>query len=415
MTLKLPNIQTELLAGVTTFFTMAYIIVVNPLILSQAGMDYGAVFVATCLSAAFGSFLMGLVANYPIALAPAMSLNVYFTFYVVQKLQYSWQEALGFVLVAGILFAMLSLTRLRQWLIYTLPQSLKLAIASGIGLFLMVIALKSLGVPSHWLTIKLGLALLGVLLAFWLERKHIVGSILISMIIITLLGKGIHFLPEHWIAMPPSLKPTLLQFQFPYLFDVQSITVILIFLFVTLFDNTGTLIAVLHQAHLLPSRREDIKSIRLGRALFADSVASISGSLLGTSSTGSYIESAAGVQAGGRTGITACVVGILFLLMLFLAPLAKAIPDYAAASALLFVGILMTRNLKHLLWHDFSEFMPALICVAAIPITFSIADGIATGLISYILLKMICGKRKQLSLSFIFLGIFCAFYFVIRV
>jgi AGZA family xanthine/uracil permease-like MFS transporter len=416
--------STELLAGITTFFTMAYIVIVNPMVLSQSGMDYGAVFVATCLSAALGCFLMGFLANYPIALAPAMSLNVYFTFYVVQQLHYSWQEALGFVFIAGVLFALLTFTQVRQWLIYTLPHSMKMAIAAGIGLFLIIIAFKSLGVhlsketqyiPQGLLDSKIAYCLLGVILAFLLEKKRIIGSILISMIIITLLGTHFHFVPEHIAALPPNLAPTFLQLQMPVFTDPQSIIVILIFLFITLFDNTGTLIAILHQAHLLPQDRNDTKASRLGKALLADSLASSAGALLGTSSTGSYIESAAGVQAGGRTGLTSIVVGILFLCALFFAPLAKAIPDYAAASALIFVGILMSRNLMGVVWNDYTEYLPALICVIAIPVTFSIADGIAAGFISYIVLKLISGKKNQLTWSFWVLGILCALYFAIKI
>lgn len=421
--LKPYSLRTEILAGVTTFFTMAYIIVVNPMILSQAGMNYGAVFVATCLSAAYGSFAMGLLARYPIALAPAMSLNVYFTFYVVQKLHYSWQEALGFVFVAGVLFALLTFTQVRQWLIYTLPHSLKMAIAAGIGLFLVVIAFKSLGVtlspqnglPMGLINSKIALCLSGVVLAFLLEKKHIIGSILISMVVMTLIGSHFHFLPPHIMAFPPSISPTLFELQMPSLLDPQSIAVILIFLFVTLFDNTGTLIAILHQAHLLPQNKHDVKATQLGKALFADSLASTFGSLLGTSSTGSYIESAAGVQAGGRTGVTAVVVGFLFLLALFFAPLAKAIPDYAAASALVFVGILMARNLRGVVWNDFTEYLPALICAAAIPVTFSIADGIAAGFISFVLLKLLTGKKNQLNISFGLLAMLCVVYFFIRI
>lgn len=415
------QLRTEILAGITTFFTMAYILVVNPVMLSSAGMDYNSVFVATCLSAAFGSLMMGLLANYPIALAPSMSLNAYFSFYVVQQLHIPWQAALGIVFLAGFLFALLTLTQLRQWLIYAMPQSLKMAIATGIGLFLIAIALKSLGMhlghqTTHLANLKIWLCLLGVILVVILERFRILGAILLSMIVITLLGNlfGLVHM-EGIIAAPPSIQPTLLQLQMPAFNQLQAIVVILIFLFVTLFDNTGTLIAILHQAKLLPKDRHDTKAKRLGKALFADSLAAMAGALFGTSSTGSYIESAAGVRAGGRTGITAIVVAILFLGALYFAPLAKTIPDYAAAMALIYVGMLMTRNLRAIHWRNWTESLPALLCVCLIPITFSIADGISAGFISYVLLKSLTGKRKELSLGIGLIAGLCAFYLVIRI
>ncbi len=415
--------RNEFIAGLTTFFTMAYIIVVNPMILSNSGMDYGAVFVATCLSAAFGCFAMGLLANYPIALAPSMTLNAYFTFYVIQQLHYSWQAALGIVFFAGLLFAILSFTQLRQWLIYTIPHSIKMAIAAGIGLFLVAIALKSLGIHfgkgSSSLLIanaKIWLCVLGVFLAVLLDRFRVIGAILLAMLIITFIGyllKMVHI--TNVIAMPPSISPTFLELAIPPLTDLQSYVVILIFLFVALFDNTGTLIAILHQADLLPKNRSDIKSHRLGRALFADSLASMVGALFGTSSTGSYIESAAGVSAGGRTGLTSIVVGLLFLLALFFAPLAKAIPDYAAATALIYVGILMSKNLTAIAWKDLTECVPALVCFCLIPITFSIADGVASGFISYVILKLVAGKRKELNLGIWVIAVLCCVYLIIKI
>lgn len=415
--------RNEMIAGLTTFFTMAYIIVVNPIILSKAGMDYGSVFVATCLSAAVGCFLMGFLANYPIALAPSMTLNAYFSFYVIQQLHYSWQAALGIVFLSGLLFALLCITQLRQWLIYTMPHSLKMAIAGGIGLFLVVIAFKSLGIHLQIgyaglfvINKKIWLCVLGVLLAVVLDRFRVIGAILISMLAITILGivfNLVHF--TSFMAMPPSIDPTFLKLAMPPLVDLQSYIVILIFLFVALFDNTGTLIAVLHEAKLLPGSNKEGKSVRLGRALFADSLASMVGAVFGTSSTGSYIESAAGVRSGGRTGLTSIIVGILFLLALFFAPLAKTIPDYAAAAALLYVGILMSRNLLAINWRDLTEWLPALICVCIIPISFSIADGIAAGFISYVLLKALMRKRKELDVGLWLIAGLCVIYLAMRI
>lgn len=409
--------RNEIIAGFTTFFTMAYIIAVNPLMLSNAGMDYGSVFVATCVSAAFGCFAMGFLANYPIALAPSMSLNAYFSFYIIQQLHYSWEAALGIVCVAGILFALLSFTQLRQWLAYAMPHSIKMALVSGIGLFLIVVATKSLDVhlTQGWASSKVWLCILGVLIVVALDRFKVIGAILLAMMIVTAVGYLLGLVHLNGIiAMPPSISPTLFKLVIPNLADLQTWIVILILLFVALFDNTGTLIAILGQAKLLPKERKDVKSIRLGRALFADSVASSVGSILGTSPIGSYIESAAGVRAGGRTGLTAIVVGILFLCALFFAPLAKAIPDYATATALIYVGMLMTRNLKALQWDDISEWLPAMICVVLIPYSFSIADGISGGFISYVLLKCVRGKVKELDLGIWIIAGLCIAYLVMK-
>lgn len=411
-------IRNEIIAGFTTFFTMAYIIAVNPTMLSNAGMDYGSVFVATCLSAAFGCFAMGFLANYPIALAPSMSLNAYFSFYIIQHLHYSWESALGLVCIAGILFALLSFTQLRQWLAYAMPHSIKMAIVSGIGLFLIVVATKSLGLHSAngWAHANVWLCLLGVLLVVLLERFRVVGSILLAMAAVTAIGSLFGLVHINGIvAIPPSISPTFLQLTLPNLAELQTWIVVLILLFVALFDNTGTLIAILNQAKLLPKNRKDAKSFRLGRALFADSLASIAGSLFGTSPTGSYIESAAGVGAGGRTGLTAIVVGILFLCALFFAPLAKAIPDYATATALIYVGMLMTKNLKMFHWHDVTEWLPALICTLLIPISFSIADGISGGFISYVALKCLRGKIKELDLGLWIITGLCIAYLIMKI
>jgi AGZA family xanthine/uracil permease-like MFS transporter len=408
-------LKTEILAGITTFFTMAYIVIVNPMILQAAGMDHDAVFTATCLSAALGCFLMGILANYPIALAPSMSLNAYFSFYVVQQLHFSWQAALGIVLLSSLIFAALTITQLRQWLIYSMPNSLKMAIAAGIGLFLVVIAFKTLHIqwnPNTWINEKTLLCFTGVLTVFILDRLRIMGSILITMIIVTLVGAW--FQPTHLdkiFSLPPSISSTFFQLKMPSM-NIDSGIIILIFVFVTLFDNTGTLIGVLHESKLLPKNKSDGKAKRLSRALFADSLASLIGALLGTSTTGSYIESAAGVRAGGKTGLTAVIVGVLFLLLLFCAPLASIIPNYAAAIALIYVGFLMTKNLLGITWNEPSEFIPALICVSSIPLTFSIANGVAAGFVAYVLIKLIAGKKTELKKSLWLVAVICGAYLI---
>lgn len=416
------SLRKEFIAGITTFFTMAYIVVVNPTLLSNAGLDYGSVFVATCLSAACGCFLMGFLANYPIALAPSMSLNAYFSFYVIQQLHFSWQAALGIVFISGILFALLSLTSIRQWIIFSMPQSIMQAIVGGIGLFLVAIALKTLGM--HWKTFLIGsamvnkkiwLSILGVLLAVILDRFRLMGAILISMIIITLLGfffDLVHI--TSFIAMPPSLEPTFLKLTLPP-FTLESFVVILIFLFVALFDNTGTLVAILHQAKLLPETKHHQDAPRLSKALLADSLASTVGALFGTSPTGSYIESAAGVAAGGRKGLTAIFVGILFICALFFSPIAKAIPDYASAAALIYIGILMSKNFLLIPWKDITQSLPALICALIIPISFSIADGVAAGFVSYVLLKWLKGKTNELNWGLWVIAGLSVVYFVVRI
>lgn len=388
------HLRTEILAGITTFCTMAYIIMVNPMILHGAGMNYGAVFVATCLSAALGSLLMGVLANYPIALAPSMGLNAYFTYVVVQELHFSWQAALGIVFVASVLFVLLVVTGAVRWLVDAIPHTLKIAVSAGIGLFLGVIALKNLGFtfshfhPAFLLNTKIILCMSGLLLMILLGYFRITGAILLGIVAITLAGLLLGLTKiTSVMASPPSITPVLFHLQFPVHWHLQFIAAVLIFLLVMVFDNTGTLITVLQQT------QEKSNASRLTRALFASSTAAMSGSLLGTSPTGSYIESATGVRAGGRTGVTAVTVSILFLGALFFAPLAAAIPAYATAAALLYVAGLMLKNLKLIPWRDWTESLPALITVVGIPYTFSIADGVCAGFVSYAVLKLLTRKR----------------------
>ena len=399
------NPRREIIAGVTTFLTMAYIIFVNPQILSGSGMDLGAVFVATCLAAALGSAFMGLYANYPIALAPGMGLNAYFTFTVVGTLGYTWQVALGAVFISAILFFILSVTPVREYIVDSIPKSLKMAIGAGIGLFLGIIGLQEAGVVvDHPVTlVTLGdltsepviLAAIGLVLMAILDAWKVPGAIIISILALT--AYGLIFGDTQWAGItdtPPSLAPTFLAMDIPGALEVGALTIIFTFLFVDFFDNTGTLIGVAHRAGLLTA--ED-KLPRLRKALIVDSTAAMAGAALGTSTTTSYIESAAGVRAGGRSGLTAVVVAILFLLALFFAPLAGMIPVYATAPALIYVACLMARGMAEFDWEDVTEYVPAVVTAITMPLTYSIAHGIAFGFITYTVIKIGSGRYKDVK------------------
>jgi AGZA family xanthine/uracil permease-like MFS transporter len=399
------TVRTEIVAGFTTFLTMAYIMFVNPAILSDAGMDRGAVFVATCIGTAIGTLIMGLYANYPLALAPGMGLNAYFTYGVVKGMHYSWEVALGAVLISGVLFLILSLLKLREWIVDAIPSSLKMAISAGIGLFLGIIALHNAGIvagsPDTLVTLgdvkapSVILAVCGFLAIVALDAKRIPGAIIISVLGVTVVGIAIGISPFGGIvSAPPSLAPTFLKLDLKGALDAGLIAIIFAFFFVDLFDNTGTLVGVAHRAGLI---EKDGKIPRLSRVFIADSTATICGSLLGTTTVTSYIESAAGVRAGGRTGLVGVVVAILFLLSLFFAPLAGSVAAYATAPALLYVACLMARGLAEIDWEDPTEYAPAVITAIAMPLTYSIATGIAFGFISYAAVKLLAGKWGQVS------------------
>jgi AGZA family xanthine/uracil permease-like MFS transporter len=399
------DLKTEVIAGVTTFLTMAYIIVVNPSVLAAAGMDYGAVFAATCLAAAIGSLIMGLFANYPIALAPGMGLNAFFTYTVVGQMGHSWQVALGAVFMSGFLFFLLSIFRIREWIINSIPQSLRLGIAAGIGLFLALIALHNTNIivanPATLVTLgdvsaaEALLTGLGFVLICALAARRVMGAVMVGIIAITFLGFLLGMVEYRGFASaPPSLAPTFLQLDLQGAFDVGLISIIFAFLFVDLFDTSGTLIGAAHRGNLL-DRNGNLP--RLGRALMADSSATMAGAALGTSTTTSYIESTAGIAAGGRTGLTAVVVAALFLLALFFAPLASMVPAFATAPALLYVATLMTSVLSHIDWEDITDAAPALVTALAMPLSFSIANGIALGFIAYVAVKLASGRIKQLN------------------
>jgi AGZA family xanthine/uracil permease-like MFS transporter len=407
------TVRTEILAGLTTFLTMAYILFVNPSILGETGMDKGAVFVATCLAAAIGSATMGLIANYPIALAPGMGLNAFFTYTVVLSMGHTWQVALGAVFLSACMFFLLSIFKIREWIINSIPLELRSAIAAGIGLFLAVIALQNAGivVDNPATLIGLGdlsqpaplLAILGFILIVALEARKVTGAVMIGILSVTLLAIALGVSQFGGVlSMPPSLAPTFLQLDIMGALDIGLFSVIFAFLFVDLFDNSGTLIAVAKKAGLM---RKDGYMPKMGRALIADSTAAMTGSLLGTSTTTSYIESAAGVAEGGRTGLTACVVALLFLLALFFAPLAGSVPAFATAPALLFVAVLMTSGLAEIDWDDITVAAPVVITALAMPLTFSIANGIAFGFIAWAAVKLLAGRWRELNPALVILAV----------
>jgi AGZA family xanthine/uracil permease-like MFS transporter len=412
-------VRTEVIAGITTFLTMAYIVFVNPAILANAGMDKGAVFVATCIAAAVSTLIMALYANYPIALAPGMGLNAFFAFTLVLTYKYTWQQALGFVFVSGVLALVISITPIREYVINSIPKNLKLAISAGIGLFLAIIALEeakivvahpatlvTLGSLKEWPAI---LALFGFMLIVALNARGVLGATLIGILVVTIIGIPLEIVKYSGIvSLPPSIKPTLLQLDFSRVFEASAIVVIFSLLLVDFFDTAGTLIGVTHRAGLLDAEG---KLPRIRQALVADSSATIIGSMVGTSNTTSYIESAAGVAAGGRTGLTGVVVAALFLLALFFAPLAGMIPAYASAAALLYVAVVMGRGLAEMDWDDLTEVAPAVVAAIAMPLTYSIATGIGLGFITYALAKILSGKFSEAKPAVIVLAILFAIKF----
>ena len=404
------DVRTEMLAGLTTFLTMSYIVFVNPAILGTTGMDPGAVFVATCLAAALGSTVMGLAANFPVGMAPGMGLNAFFAFTVVGAAGLPWQQALAAVLISGIVFLVLSLTGVRSWLVAGIPASLRSAIVAGIGLFLAIVALQKsdviIGDPDT--LVRLGpmdtapplLALGGFLLIAILEARRVRGAILIGILTVTGCAWALGLVEwQGLLALPPSLAPTFLQLDLAGLLHWDEgaawsvlLQVVLVFVLVEVFDATGTLYGVASRAGLL--NLPDGKK-RFGRALLADSSAIVAGSLLGTSSTTAFAESASGVEAGGRTGLTALVIAALFLAALLFSPLASMVPPYATAPALLYVAGLMLRELVEIEWGDLTEAVPAALCALAMPFTYSIANGLAFGFIAYAVLKAGTGKWRQ--------------------
>ena len=394
------TVRREIVAGIATFLTMAYIIVVNPLILKDAGMDFGAVFTATILAAFIGTAIMGLWANWPVAMAPGMGLNAFFTFGVVKGMGHPWELALGAVFCSGILFLLLSATKIRQWIIEAIPKSLRLGVGAGIGFFLAVIGLSNAGIvvdhPATLITIgdltsrTAALACFGFIIMMVLDARKVPGSIVIGILVVTVIGLltgDAKWGGGDWL--PPSLAPTFFALDLAGVFELGLIIVILTFLFVDFFDTAGTLTSVANMAGKID---DDGKVDGIGRAVISDGAATTVGALLGTSSTTSYIESGAGIKEGGRTGLTAMTTAVLFLLCLFLAPLAKTIPGWATAPALVFVATFFAKNLKDLDWDDMTEYGPAILAAVIMPFTYSIANGIAIGFTAYVLVKALTGK-----------------------
>lgn len=402
---KKSSIRTEVLAGIATFLTMAYIVVVNPVILSDAGMDFGAVFVATVLAAFVGCSIMGWWAKWPVGMAPGMGLNAFFTYGIVLGMQQTWQVALGAVFVSGVLFLVLSLTGLREYIINAIPKSLKLGIGAGIGLFLAIIGLKNAGVVvAHQATlVSLGDVLsLPVLLFFAafiimtvLDRLRVPGGIIIGILVVSIIGwlTGIADF-QGVVGSMPSLAPTFMELDIGGVMTGAMIGVVFALLFVDFFDTAGTLTSV---ANIAGKVDEDGKVEGIGKAVVSDSTATVVGAVFGTSNTTSYIESAAGIKEGGRTGLTAVVISVLFLLCLVFAPLAQSIPAYATGAALVFVATFFMKNLTDINWDDATEFAPAVLAAVLMPLTFSISNGIAIGFIVYALAKLLSGRLSEMN------------------
>ncbi|KHS55621.1 guanine permease [Terrisporobacter othiniensis] len=413
--------KTEVMAGITTFMTMAYILVVNPSILSQTGMDQGAVFVATALSAAIATFFMGIMANYPIALAPGMGLNVFFANTIVLQMGYSWQFALMAVFIEGIIFILLTVTNLREKIIECIPMNLKYAVTAGVGLFIAYIGLKNASIivdgglgnmhdPLVILTL-FGLAVTGVLVA-----KNKKGALLISIVLISIIGMALKL-----VALPggimsfdiPSLKPVFLQafsVDKSEVFSLNMVIVVFTLLFVDLFDTVGCLVGVAEKGNILDENGNIPKA---KEAMLADAIGTTTGALLGTSTVTSFIESASGIGEGGRTGLTAITTGILFILSLLFAPLFVAIPTQATSAVLIIVGVMMAGSLNKIDFDDFTNAIPAFITFVFMPLTNSIGDGIIFGILSYTILKLATNKKDEVNLSMIILSILFIIKFIL--
>lgn len=416
------SVKNELIGGITTFATMAYIIFVNPNIMSASGMDPGALFVATCIGAAIGTLMMGLFANWPVGLAPGMGLNAFFAFTVVGEMGYSWQVALGAVFISGVIFVGLSVSRVREWIINSIPSSLRYAMTAGVGLFLGIIGLKSAGivVGSPATLVTLGdftqpqaiLAAVCFFIISVLSVKQVFGAVLIGIFSVTLIGLGLGLFEYQGIfSAPPSIAPTFLAMDIAGAMNVGMISIILAFLFVNMFDTAGTLMGVAERANLVNKKTGEIEG--LPKALKADSLSSVIGACFGCPPVTSYVESAAGVSAGARTGLSAIVVGILFLAAIFLAPLAGMIPAYATAGALIYVAFLMMGSIRNVNWDDFTDSVPAAVTALMMPLTFSISNGIALGFITYTVLKAGTGKFSDISIAMYALSILFVFKLII--
>jgi len=417
------SVKTEILAGITTFMTMAYILAVNPDILSATGMDKNALFTATALSALVATLVMALVARLPFALAPGMGLNAFFAFTVVLGMDYSWQFALTAVFIEGIIFLILTAFNIRELIVNAIPLSLKHAVSAGIGLFIAFIGLQNAGVVVNNDATLVGLgdmgspavlvALGGIVLTAVLLALRVKGALLIGIFVATIAGLpfGVTHMPEgNLVDTPPSLSPIFFKFDFSQLFTMDMLIVLFTFLFVDMFDTVGTLVGVSDKAGMLT---KDGKVPRAKQALFADSIGTTVGAILGTSTVTTYVESASGVAEGGRTGLTSLTTAALFLIALFFAPLFTMVPPAATAAALVLVGFFMMSPILKINFDDYTEAIPAFITILVMPLTYSIAEGIVFGMLSYVLLKLLTGKVKDISVVMIVLAILFVLKFFI--
>ncbi len=413
------DVRTEILAGLTTFMTMAYILIVNPSILSEAGMDWGGVFTATAVSAAIATILMAFLANYPFALAPGMGLNAFFTYSVVLGMSKSWQFALTAVFIEAIIFIILSIFKVREAIFDAIPMNLKKAVSVGIGLFIALIGLSNAGVVQTGDGTILGLgditsrgpllALIGLVIMGLLLAKKVKGALFFGIIITTIIGipMGVTSLPEGFVQLPPSVKDVAFQFEWSNIFTFDMLVVMFTFLFVDIFDTVGTLVGVASKANMLD---EEGKLPKVSQALFADAVGTTVGACLGNSTVTTYVESAAGVAEGGRTGLTSLTTAIMFLLALFFSPIFSIIPGEATAPALVLVGLFMMSPIKEIDLDDYTEAIPAFLTIIMMPFAYSIAEGIVFGMVSYVVLKLISGRYKDISIPMYIL----ALLFVLR-
>lgn len=415
------NVKTELIAGITTFLTMVYIVFVNPAILSAAGMDIQAVFVTTCLIAAAGSIFMGLFTNLPVALAPAMGLNAFFAFNVVSGMGYSWQIAMGAVFLGSVGLFILTVAKVRYWMMSAIPLSLRVGITSGIGLFIALIGFKNAGIVvanpdtlvqiGHFTSTSFLLGFLSFFIIVILAAKQIHSAVLVSIFVTTVLA--LIFDPnvsyQGIISLPPSITTVVGQVDVKGALNMSLAGIIFVFMLINLFDSSGTLIGVTDKAGLM---RKDGTFPNMQRALYVDSVSSMAGGLMGTSSVTAYIESSAGTSVGGRTGLTAIVTGLLFIGVLFFSPLAKMVPVYATAGALIYVGVLMASSLIEVKWSDLTEAAPAFITAVMMPFTYSITEGVAFGFMSYTLIKVCTGKFRDINLAVITVTALFLFKFI---
>ncbi|HYE12775.1 MAG TPA: NCS2 family permease [Patescibacteria group bacterium] len=408
------NIRTEVIAGITTFMTMAYILVVNPGILSEAGMDFGAVFTATALATIVATVLTGLYARLPFAQAPGMGLNAFFAYTIVISMKYSWRFALTAVFLEGVIFILLTVFNIREAIIDSIPNNIKKSISVGIGLFIAFIGLVNSNIivqPQSGVIVGLGditkgagfLAVIGIIITGILLAKNIKGALLLGIVATTLIGipMGITKLPQSFVSLPPSIEPIFLKFEWENIFTLDMFIVLFTLLFMDMFDTVGTLVGVATKANMLDEKG---RVPRAKEALLADAVGTTVGACLGTSTVSTYVESAAGVAEGGRTGLTALTTAFMFTIALILSPLFIAIPAPATAPALVLVGLFMISPIKEINFEDFTEAIPAFFTIIMMPLTYSISDGIVFGIVSYIFLKVFTGKAKEVTVATYIVG-----------